>query len=265
MVGLGRSHLVLRAMPQRSEFIRELVGKLEDFVAVFLLPLFFAYTGLRTQIGLIGGDPTLWLFCGLILLVAVVGKWGGSTAAAKAVGLHWRESLAVGILMNTRGLTELVILNIGTNGYDLTARVLGGTATKIAPGFIVTAGAGFITRYQRGRAVGGAPNIGMFGVTSNLELEYRVAPILTLSAYAEGALAPFPYAAEARLGLLSDSSEFRARLQLSMDLTASSAIDIGYDFTRWHAAFTQSTFTSDGALLITAREHALTVGFRWKP
>ena len=100
-------------MPQRSEFIRELVGKLEDFVAVFLLPLFFAYTGLRTQIGLIAGDPTLWLFCGLILFVAVVGKWGGSTAAAKAVGLHWRESLAVGILMNTRGLTELIILNIG--------------------------------------------------------------------------------------------------------------------------------------------------------
>jgi Kef-type K+ transport system membrane component KefB/nucleotide-binding universal stress UspA family protein len=100
-------------MPQRSEFIRELVGKLEDFVAVFLLPLFFAYTGLRTQIGLIGGNPKLWLFCGLILLVAVLGKWGGSTAAAKAVGLHWRESLAVGILMNTRGLTELIILNIG--------------------------------------------------------------------------------------------------------------------------------------------------------
>src|SRR5207248_10053864 len=100
-------------MPQRSEFIRELVGKLEDFVAVFLLPLFFAYTGLRTQIGLIGGDGKLWLFCGLILLVAVLGKWGGSTAAAKAVGLHWREALAVGILMNTRGLTELIILNIG--------------------------------------------------------------------------------------------------------------------------------------------------------
>jgi Kef-type K+ transport system membrane component KefB/nucleotide-binding universal stress UspA family protein len=100
-------------MPQRSEFIRELVGKLEDFVAVFLLPLFFAYTGLRTRIGLIGGDPKLWLFCGLILLVAVAGKWGGSTAAAKAVGLKWRESLAVGILMNTRGLTELIILNIG--------------------------------------------------------------------------------------------------------------------------------------------------------
>ena len=100
-------------MPQRSEFIRELVGKLEDFVAVFLLPLFFAYTGLRTQFGLIGGDPKLWMFCGVILFIAVLGKWGGSTAAAKAVGLEWRESLAVGILMNTRGLTELIILNIG--------------------------------------------------------------------------------------------------------------------------------------------------------
>jgi K+:H+ antiporter len=100
-------------MPQRSEFIRELVDKLEDFVALFMLPLFFAYTGLRTQIGLIGGDMELWLLCGLVLLVAVAGKWGGSTVAAKAVGLSWRESLAVGILMNTRGLTELIILNIG--------------------------------------------------------------------------------------------------------------------------------------------------------
>jgi Kef-type K+ transport system membrane component KefB len=100
-------------MPQSSEFIRELVGKLEDFTVVFLLPLFFAFTGLRTKIGLIGTDPQLWLFCALILLVAVVGKWGGSSLAARAVGLEWRESMALGILMNTRGLTELIILNIG--------------------------------------------------------------------------------------------------------------------------------------------------------
>jgi Kef-type K+ transport system membrane component KefB len=100
-------------MPQRSEFIRELVGKLEDFTVVFLLPLFFAFTGLRTKVGLIGTDPQLWLFCGLILLVAVVGKWGGSSLAARAVGLEWRESMALGVLMNTRGLTELIILNIG--------------------------------------------------------------------------------------------------------------------------------------------------------
>jgi Kef-type K+ transport system membrane component KefB/nucleotide-binding universal stress UspA family protein len=100
-------------MPQHSELVAELTDKLEDFTVVFLLPLFFAFNGLRTNIGLIGGDPKMWLFCGLILLVAIVGKWGGSAAAARVVGLGWRESLALGALMNTRGLTELIILNIG--------------------------------------------------------------------------------------------------------------------------------------------------------
>ncbi|MGH2685884.1 MAG: cation:proton antiporter, partial [Actinomycetota bacterium] len=100
-------------MPQRSEFIHELLGKLEDFTVLFLLPLFFAYSGLRTEIGLLGTDVQLWLICGLLLTVAIVGKWGGSAVAAKFVGLGWRESNAIGILMNCRGLTELVILNIG--------------------------------------------------------------------------------------------------------------------------------------------------------
>jgi Kef-type K+ transport system membrane component KefB/nucleotide-binding universal stress UspA family protein len=100
-------------MPPRSEFIAELVGKLEDFTVVFLVPLFFAYTGLRTNIGLIGGDVKLWLICGLILAVAIVGKWGGSSVAARVMGMDWRQSMALGVLMNTRGLTELIILNIG--------------------------------------------------------------------------------------------------------------------------------------------------------
>jgi Kef-type K+ transport system membrane component KefB/nucleotide-binding universal stress UspA family protein len=100
-------------MPQRSELIVELVQKLEDFTVVFLLPLFFAFTGLRTNIGLIGSDPKLWVATGLVLLVAIAGKWGGSSLAAKVMGLGWRESMAVGVLMNTRGLTELIILNIG--------------------------------------------------------------------------------------------------------------------------------------------------------
>jgi K+:H+ antiporter len=100
-------------MPQRSELILELVGKLEDFVVLFLLPLFFAFTGLRTRIGLIGRDPHLWLLTGLILAVAVGGKWGGTAAAGRVVGLSWREASALGVLMNTRGLTELIILNIG--------------------------------------------------------------------------------------------------------------------------------------------------------
>jgi hypothetical protein len=81
-------------------------------VIVFLLPAFFAFTGLRTQIGLVSGARQ-WIFCGLIILVASVGKFGGSAIAARISGLGWRESSALGVLMNTRGLMELIVLNIG--------------------------------------------------------------------------------------------------------------------------------------------------------
>ena len=99
-------------IPQRSKLARELRAKLEDFVIVFLLPAFFAFTGLRTQIGLVTGVRD-WIFCILIILVASAGKFGGSTLAARWNGLSWRESSALGILMNTRGLMELIVLNIG--------------------------------------------------------------------------------------------------------------------------------------------------------
>ena len=100
-------------MPQRSEFVGELVGKLEDFTVIFLLPLFFAFTGLRTNLGLLGAQGKLWTAMAVVLVVAVAGKWGGTSLAARAMKLEWRESMALGILMNTRGLTELIILNIG--------------------------------------------------------------------------------------------------------------------------------------------------------
>jgi hypothetical protein len=159
---------------------------------------------------------------------------------------------------------------LGTEGYDLTARLLGGVATRILPGFIVTASAGLITRYQRGRAVGGAPSIGIFGATSNVELQYRLAPLFSVSGYLEGGLAPLPYGAQKNLGVLSDASELRFRVQVSMDVGTSTAVDLGYDFTRWHAAFSQSTAVDSGgssnqALLLEDREHAITLGFRWKP
>jgi len=99
-------------IPQRSKLARELRAKLEDFVIVFLLPAFFAFTGLRTQIGLVNGARD-WIFCILIILVASAGKFGGSALAARWNGLSWRESSALGILMNTRGLMELIVLNIG--------------------------------------------------------------------------------------------------------------------------------------------------------
>ncbi|MBI3304472.1 MAG: cation:proton antiporter [Deltaproteobacteria bacterium] len=99
-------------MPKEGDFVRELTEKVEDFAVVFLLPIYFAYTGLRTQVGLLD-SLDLWLFCVLIIGVATLGKFGGSAMAARITGLGWREANALGVLMNTRGLMELIILNIG--------------------------------------------------------------------------------------------------------------------------------------------------------
>ncbi|HLL82045.1 MAG TPA: cation:proton antiporter [Longimicrobium sp.] len=99
-------------MPKGERFVHALTEKLEDVTVVLLLPLFFAFTGLRTAFGLVEGAE-MWGYAALIILVAVAGKWGGSTLAARFTGMSWREAGAVGVLMNTRGLMELVILNIG--------------------------------------------------------------------------------------------------------------------------------------------------------
>ena len=99
-------------MPKGTQFVRSLSEKLEDYTVVFLLPIFFAYTGLKTQIGLLNHSE-LWIITAVVIAVACLGKFGGSTIAARACGVPWRESAAIGILMNTRGLMELVILNIG--------------------------------------------------------------------------------------------------------------------------------------------------------
>jgi Kef-type K+ transport system membrane component KefB len=92
--------------------LRERLG---PFTSVILLPLFFAFTGLRTQVGLLD-DWQSWLACVGVVAVAVAGKLGGSMLAARWTGMGWRESFSVGALMNTRGLIELIILNLG---YDL--------------------------------------------------------------------------------------------------------------------------------------------------
>ncbi len=99
-------------IPHQSEIARAFRQKLEDVVTILLLPAFFAYTGLRTQIGLLN-ETDHWIYCGLIIIVATLGKFGGTFVAAKATGLDSRTSAALGILMNTRGLMELIVLNIG--------------------------------------------------------------------------------------------------------------------------------------------------------
>ena len=102
-------------IPHDSALARDLTRKLEDVVTVLLLPAFFAFTGMRTQLGLLAG-PGQWLVCGAIVLAATAGKFGGTLAAARLTGLGWRPAAALGVLMNTRGLMELIVLNIG---YDL--------------------------------------------------------------------------------------------------------------------------------------------------
>lgn len=104
--------LVGAAMPRHGGLSTVLAEKTEDFVTVVLLPLFFAYSGLRTQIGLVQGvaDQLMVL---MLLAVATLGKFGGSAVAARFAGLGLRESAAIGVLMNTRGLMEIVVLNVG--------------------------------------------------------------------------------------------------------------------------------------------------------
>ncbi len=99
-------------MPRGGGLTHALTEKIEDFVTIVLLPLFFAYSGLRTKIGLLD-DWNDWAWCAVVVFVACLGKFGGSAIAARLVGMKWREASAIGVLMNTRGLMELIVLNVG--------------------------------------------------------------------------------------------------------------------------------------------------------
>jgi Kef-type K+ transport system membrane component KefB len=102
-------------MPSRGELREFLKLRLEDFSSIFLLPLFFAFTGLRTQVGLLN-DLSGWVICAGLILIATLGKLGGAMVTARLAGVPWADAFALGALMNTRGLVELIALNIG---YDL--------------------------------------------------------------------------------------------------------------------------------------------------
>jgi K+:H+ antiporter len=99
-------------IPHHSVLARDIRARCEDLVVVLLLPVFFAFTGMRTQLGLVHG-PRDWMACILIIGVASLGKFGGSFLAARWTGSDWREAASLGVLMNTRGLMELIVLNVG--------------------------------------------------------------------------------------------------------------------------------------------------------
>ena len=129
-------------MPTAAGFRDKLVVRVENLSGVLLLPVFFAFTGLRTQIGTLNSAED-WMICLAIIAVATAGKLGGSALAARLTGMRWRESLQLGALMNTRGLMELIALNIG---YDMgilsqqifTMLVIMALVTTIMTGPLVT-------------------------------------------------------------------------------------------------------------------------------
>ncbi|MGB7220708.1 MAG: cation:proton antiporter, partial [Vicinamibacterales bacterium] len=99
-------------IPHDSSLARTLTGRMTAGVTVLLLPAFFAFTGMRTEVGLVS-TTSEWLICGLIVLVATVGKFGGTLAAARLTGMGWHGAASLGVLMNTRGLMQLIVLNMG--------------------------------------------------------------------------------------------------------------------------------------------------------
>ena len=120
--GLFGAFVAGAIMPRGAAFRSMLRDRIETFSSVLLLPIFFAYTGLRTQIGLLD-EVSHWAMCLAIIVVATAGKLGGTVVAARWTGLPWRESLALGALMNTRGLMELIALNVGYNLGILTPEI----------------------------------------------------------------------------------------------------------------------------------------------
>jgi len=134
-------------MPSDGSLRRMLRERLESVSSVFLLPLFFAFTGLRTQIGLLDSMAS-WAVCLAIILVATAGKLGGTVAAARWTGLSWRDAAALGALMNTRGLMELIALNVG---YDLGILTPAIFTMMVLMAFVTTAMTGPLLSLSLGR------------------------------------------------------------------------------------------------------------------
>jgi hypothetical protein len=130
------------AMPRHAGLSDAVTRRVEDFVLTLLLPLFFAYTGLRTNVGLLG-RPQLILITLVLIAVAIVGKYGGTLIAARTMRMSWRESAVLGALMNTRGLTELIVLNLALDKGVITPALF---AALVIMALVTTLMAGPIVR-----------------------------------------------------------------------------------------------------------------------
>jgi Kef-type K+ transport system membrane component KefB len=141
--------------PRSTSVVKQAGRKLESITVTLLLPLFFVYTGLQTRFGLLGPNGRLWGWCALIVVVAIVSKWGSATAAARMTGVGWRESFSLGALMNCRGLTELVVLSVGLELKVISPTVFTMLVIMTLVCTIATApGLSLIARLRRGRGEG---------------------------------------------------------------------------------------------------------------
>lgn len=137
-------------MPAVGDFRHRLAVRVENLSSVLFLPLFFCFTGLRTQLGLLS-DTSGWLLCLGIIAIATVGKLGGSAVTARLTGMGWRDSLQLGALMNTRGLMELIVLNIGLDLGVLSPRIF---TMMVIMALVTTAMTGpLLTLLQKRRTV----------------------------------------------------------------------------------------------------------------
>ena len=133
-----------------EQFRQAVLARLSDFVTVFFLPIFFTYTGLRTDIGSMSG-AVLWAMCALVVVAGIVGKLGACTVAARVSGLPWRDAYMVGVLMNARALMALIVVNVG-----LQAGILDQASFFMLVSMAVVTT--FMTAPLLRRALAGAPN-----------------------------------------------------------------------------------------------------------
>ena len=140
-------------MPRHAELTEDVTRRIEDFVVTLLLPLFFAFTGLRTNVGLLD-RPELWLLTGVLILVAIIGKLVGAMLAARLTGFDWRSSAVIGTLMNTRGLTELIVLNLALEAGVISEALF---AALVLMALITTFMAGPLLRILDPKNMFGAP------------------------------------------------------------------------------------------------------------
>ena len=175
-------------MPRHAGLSQEITHRVEDFVLVLLLPLYFAYTGLRTDVGLLGQGDLILITIGLVA-IAIVGKYGGTVIAARTMRLPWRQSAALGALMNTRGLTELIVLNLALDSGVISSALF---TALVVMALVTTLMTGPLIRLIDPRNSFGTPPEAELAAATRLTAEPAAAPshAILVAPQSEAALRP---------------------------------------------------------------------------